>query len=209
MSQPDYLHDYHNYSCNRESREIFLHNHFSQEEAENPGVEYRMSVNFIKNLRALSLESRDPVTIHMHSVGGEWNDGMAIFDAIRMCKCKTTIIAYAQAESMSSIILQAANKRLITPNAYFMSHFGSSGMDGEYRNVQNWMAYEKRICDIMFDVYTSRCIKGKYFVERYGRRPDPEKVKTYLYRKLKSGDWYLDAEEAVYYGFADRIIRNW
>ena len=28
----------------------------------------------------------------------------------------------------------------------------------------------------------------------------------YLKRKLKDGDWYLDANEAVYYGFADAVL---
>ena len=46
----------------------------------------------------------------MHSVGGNWNDGMAIFDAIELCQSYVTIIVYGQAESMSSIILQAADK---------------------------------------------------------------------------------------------------
>lgn len=204
----DYLSDYHSHSCNTKSREIFLHNCFTNDDA-NPGVEYRMSVNFLKNIRTLEMLNQEPITIHMHSIGGEWADGMAIYDAIRMCKSKTTIIAYGQAESMSSIILQAPNYRCMTPNSYFMSHFGSSGIHGEYRNVQNWVQFEKRICDTMFNIYTERCVKGKYFKEKYGSRPDPEKVKTYLYRKLKSGDWYIDAEEAVYYGFADKIIKGW
>jgi len=90
-----------------------------------------------------------------------------------------------------------------------MSHFGSSGAGGGYLDVQNWIKYEKYICDVMLDVYAERCKKGKYFVEKYGRNPDLEKVKTFLYRKLKSGDWYINSEEAVYYGFADRIIKKW
>ena len=204
-----FLHDFHNYAASTETREIFLHNYYDNNAEENPGVEYRMSVNFIKNLRALDLTNNDEILIHMHSVGGEWTDGMAIFDAIKMCKSKVTIIAYGQAESMSSIILQSANKRLLTPNTYFMSHFGSSGAGGGYLDVQNWMKYEKRICDIMLNIYSERCKKGKYFIEKYGRTPDMEKIKTFLYRKLKSGDWYIDAQEAVYYGFADRMIKSW
>ena len=209
MSENQHLHDFHNYSANVESREIFLHNYYGNNDEENPGVEYRMSVNFIKNLRALDLNGTDDILIHMHSVGGEWTDGMAIYDAIQMCKSKVTIIAYGQAESMSSIIFQSANKRLITPNTYFMSHFGSSGAGGGYLDVQNWIKYEKYICDIMLDTYAERCKKGKYFIEKYGRNPDMDKVKTFLFRKLKSGDWYINAEEAVYYGFADRILKKW
>ena len=33
-----------------------------------------------------------------------------------------------------------------------------------------------------------------------------EKVKNYLKRKLKDGDWYLDPHEAVFYGFADCVL---
>jgi ATP-dependent protease ClpP protease subunit len=205
----DLLYDLHNYNANVDTREIFLHNYYSSDADENPGVEYKMSNTFLKNIRALEIKSDKPITIHMQSVGGEWSDGMAIYDAIAMSRCHVTIIAYGQAESMSSIIFQAADRRLITPNTYFMSHYGSTAAGGEYQSVQNWVRYEKRICDIMLDIYAGSCIGGQYFKEKYGSSPDAEKVKLYLSRKLKSGDWYLTAEEAVHYGFADEIIDSW
>ena len=49
--------------------------------------------------------------------------------------------------------------------------------------------------------------KGKYFKEQYTDITQ-EKVKNYLKRKLKDGDWYLDANEAVYYGFADLVLNT-
>ena len=142
----DLLYDLHNYGANLDTREIFLHNYYTSGDDENPGVEYKMSNTFLKNLRALELKSDKPIIIHMQSVGGEWSDGMAIYDAITMSKCHITMIAYGQAESMSSIIFQAADSRLITPNTYFMSHYGSSAVGGHYLNVQNWIKYEKYIC---------------------------------------------------------------
>ena len=202
----DRLHDYHNYGCNLKTREVFLHNYFTSDDTENPGVEYKMSNTFLKNIRTLEQESDSEITIHMQSVGGEWADGMAIFDAIKMCKSKTTIIVYGQAESMSSIILQAADRRLMTPNAYFMSHYGSSDAGGHYLNVQNWIKYEKHICDIMMDIYASRCVKGKYFKDLEYTN---DKVKKFLHRKLKNGDWYINSKDCVFYGFADRIITTW
>tara|TARA_B100001778_G_scaffold18086_1_gene13586 strand:+ start:3789 stop:4436 length:648 start_codon:yes stop_codon:yes gene_type:complete len=205
----DLLYDLHNYGANVDTREIFLHNYYTSDGDENPGVEYKMSNTFLKNIRALEIKSDKQITIHMQSVGGEWSDGMAIYDAIVMSKCYITIIAYGQAESMSSIILQAADRRLMTPNTYFMSHYGSTAAGGEYQSVQNWVKYEKRICDIMLDIYSASCIGGEFFKEKYGHSPDQDKVKTFLTRKLKSGDWYLNAEDAVYYGFADEIIDSW
>jgi ATP-dependent protease ClpP protease subunit len=204
----DLLYDLHNYGANLDTREIFLHNYYTSGDDENPGVEYKMSNTFLKNLRALELKSDKPIIIHMQSVGGEWSDGMAIYDAVTMSKCHITMIAYGQAESMSSIIFQAADSRLITPNTYFMSHYGSSAVGGHYLNVQNWIKYEKYICDIMLDIYASQCVNGQYFVEKYGTG-STTKVKNYLNTKLKSGDWYVNAEDAVYYGFADKVIDSW
>jgi ATP-dependent protease ClpP protease subunit len=125
-----------------------------------------------------------------------------------MCRSHITIIAYGQAESMSSIIFQAADTRLITPNTYFMSHFGSTNAGGDYLNVQNWVKYEKQICDTMLDIYANQCCNGQFFIEKYGKNA-VTKVKNYLSTKLKSGDWYITASEAVYYGFADKVIDSW
>lgn len=209
MNNPenDILHDLHNYGAHMKSREIFLHNHFASADDSNPGVEYRMSSTFIKNIRALDSQNNNHIIVHMQSIGGEWSDGMAMYDAIRMCNSHVTIIAYGQAESMSSIILQAADTRIMTPNSYFMSHYGSTSMTGDYQNVQNWMKYEQRLCDIMIDIYCKRCVKGKYFKEKFGTN-SIVKVKNFLSQKLKDGDWYLNAEEAVYYGFCDGVLGN-
>ena len=51
----DLLYDLHNYGANIDTREIFLHNYYSSDD-DNPGVEYKMSNNFIKNIRALEIK---------------------------------------------------------------------------------------------------------------------------------------------------------
>lgn len=209
MAEPELLKDFHDYGANINTREIFLHNHYHTEDNQNPGVEYRMSNTFLKNLRAIDMKSNQPITIHMQSIGGDWADGMAIFDAISMCRSYVTIIAYGQASSMSSIILQAADYRTLTPNTHFMCHFGSSEIVGEYLNAMNAADYEKKTCDIMFNIYAKRCVDGKFFYEKFGKKPSEKQVKQFLIRKFKSGDWYLTAEEAIYYGFADSVLTDW
>lgn len=202
----DTISDIHTYGVDVERREIYLHGYVTNAE-EDPGVEYRMASNFYKNVRMLDAISNQPILIHMHSPGGNWNDGMVIYDAIRLCKSHTTIVTYGQAESMSSIIFQAADNRVMTPNSYFMCHFGSSGYSGNYLDVQKGAMFEKKITEVMLDIYADVCMSGKYFKEHY-TEPDFEKVKNYLKRKLKDGDWYLDANEAVYYGFADCVLNS-
>lgn len=197
--------DIHDYNLDIVNRHIFLNNSPSVVDDINPGVEHKMANMFIKNIRILDNLNNNPIIIHMHSIGGNWNDGMAIFDAISTCKSRVCIIVYGQAESMSSIILQAADCRIMMPNAYFMCHFGSSGHIGNYLDVQQSAAFEKRFTDKMFEIYTEVCANGKFFIEQ-NPLPSPGKIKAFLKRKFKEGDWYLDAEESVYYGFADGIL---
>jgi ATP-dependent protease ClpP protease subunit len=201
----DILFDLHNYSASLKNREIFLHNHFVADDG-NPGVEYRMANTFIKNLNALDRQNHNHILIHMQSVGGEWSDGMAIYDAITNCQSYITILVYGQAESMSSIILQAADTRIMMPNAYFMSHYGSTDAGGEYLSVQNWVAYEKHICQTMLDIYANQCVNGKFFKDKYGDKLSNTKVKNFLNTKLKQGDWYINAEDTINYGFADGVL---
>ena len=205
INNQDLLYDLHNYGASLKFREIFLHNHFVADDG-NPGVEYRMANTFIKNLNALDNINHNHILIHMQSVGGEWADGMAIYDAITNCQSYVSIVVYGQAESMSSIILQAADERIITPNSYFMIHYGSSDASGDYLNVQNLAKYEQAICDKMIDIYSQSCIGGKFFKDKYGT--NVSSVKKFLHRKLKQGDWYLGSQESVLYGFTDKVMKS-
>lgn len=204
MVTSDSLSDVQSYGIDVKNREIYLHGYIANTD-EDPGVDYKMAATFYKNIRLLDSVSTNPIIIHMHSIGGSWNDGMAIFDAISLSRSYVTVITYGQAESMSSVILQAADKRVMMPNAYFMCHFGSSGYSGNYLDVQKGAVFEKKMTEKMLDIYSESCINGKYFKEQY-EEPTQEKVKNFLKRKLKDGDWYLDANEAVYYGFADLVL---
>ena len=186
------------------NRELYLHGYVGNTD-EDPGVEYRMAAQFYKNMRILDANSQEPIIIHMFSEGGEWDAGMAMFDAITLCRSYVTIVAYGQASSMSSIILQAADRRVMTPNAHFMAHYGSVDCGGDHLSAHNYAKVDKKNTETMMDIYSAGCVKGKYFKESY-TDINQDKVKNYLKRKLKDGDWYLDAHEAVYYGFADAVL---
>lgn len=204
MMNSELVGDIQSYGIDYKNRELYLHSYIANSD-EDPGVDYRMSTTFYKNIRMLDTMSNEPIIVHMHSIGGNWNDGMAIYDSISLCKSYVTIVVYGQAESMSSIILQAADNRVMMPNSYFMCHFGSSGYSGNYLDVQKGAAFEKKMTDAMLNIYTEQCMRGKYFKEHYNE-PEFEKVKNYLKRKLKDGDWFMEANEAVYYGLADCVL---
>tara|TARA_R110000751_G_scaffold71196_3_gene143974 strand:- start:925 stop:1557 length:633 start_codon:yes stop_codon:yes gene_type:complete len=197
------LSEVHDYGIDIENRELYLQNR--EDGAENHGVDHRMSQQFLRNLHLLESISEEPVKIFMQSIGGCWYAGMGIYDAIKVSKCKINIVAYNQVESMSSVILQAAHKRVLMPNCWFMCHYGSSENNGDYLSSQNWAKVDRVNCDTMVDIYANRCVKGPYFKERdYSL----SQVKSYIKRKMKEGDWYITPEDAVNYGFADNIYSN-
>lgn len=204
MAIDDILNEAHNYNIDVKSRDIYLHAYITNVE-EDPGVDYRMASTLIKNLRVLDKMNSNPILIHMHSIGGNWNDGMAIYDAIKSCKSHVTILVYGQAESMSSIILQAADKRVMMPNSYFMCHFGSNVYEGNYLDVQNAAKFEEKVTKLMLDIYSESAENGQFFKDG---SYSSSRIKNYIKSKMKSGDWYLTSSEAIEYGFADSILRG-
>lgn len=170
---------------------------------EEPGVDYRMAATFIKNINALSFGSKEPIFIQMSTIGGEWAYGMAIYDAIKICPCEVTITAYAWARSMSSIILQAADHRILMPSASFMVHWGTSSEEGHYLAVKSSVEFGIKTEKMMLDIYAEKCVHGNYFRSR-GMTHD--QVSDFISEKMeKKSDWWLTAAEAVDYGFADRV----
>ena len=202
----DQIGEAHVYGVDTKNREVYLHGYHGAFE-EDPGVDYRMATTFVKNIRTLDIINSQPIVIHMHSIGGNWADGMAIYDAISLCKSRVTILVYGQAESMSGIILQSADLRIMMPHSYFMLHFGSSLREGDYLSSQNYSKLEKKMSSTMLDIYTALAIEGKFFQERYTPTTQ-DKVRQYIRKKMKDGDWYLDGHEAVYHGFVDGVLNS-
>ena len=194
----------HNYDVNLATREIYLHSHYNASGPdEESGVEFRMATTFIKNLHVLDLADTAPILIHLQSPGGDWGHGMAIFDAIRAAESPVIILAHGEVSSMSGIIFQAAVQRIMMPSCEMMIHRGFLTLDGVSSTVQANASWNKRTDNKMLQIYASRGIMGKYFAQG---NTTPQQVLRFIDRKIqKLGDWNLDAEQAVYYGFADGI----
>lgn len=142
---------------------------------------------FIKNLTVMEAIGQ-PITVLMHNFGGEVYSGFAIYDAIRNCKVPIQIIVVGAAMSMGSIILQAADKRIMTPNARIMIHDGYSSISGTPKNVEAQASEVSNIRKIFYKIYS-------------GRTGLSEKD----FDKWCSVDTYINAEEALSLGMIDEI----
>jgi len=185
------------------TREIFLHNHFEEED---PGIDYRASTKFLTNLRILESENHKPIIIHQHSTGGEWHAGMAIYDAIKWSPCNFIFICHGICASMGSLIAQAPlgkGVRVSMPNCDWLIHDGSCCVEGTYKQAFSMYEFEKKILERSYEIYAEACEKsGEYF-----RGSKNISAKKFIKRQLNSKeDWWITSNDAVYYGFADGVF---
>lgn len=195
----------HLHNINVRNREIYIHGAYNTHVEGDPGVEFQMSTTFIKNLHILDSQNNNNILTHIQSPGGDWYDGMAMFNAIRTCKSPVTMIGYAQTSSMSGILLQSADLRLLMPDCMFMIHHGSVTLNNNTIAAKSYMDVESMVCKRMLQIFARRAAKsGKYFKKK---KMDETAVVRFIDRKIHNkSDWYLTAQEAVCLGFADGII---
>jgi ATP-dependent protease ClpP protease subunit len=194
----------HSHGIDIQNREIYLHSYMSDSDEEG-GVDYRSAVTFEKNLRYLNLLSLEPILVHMHLPGGDWQDCLGMYDAIKSSKAKVIILAYAKAESSSSVLLQAADLRILMPNTNVLIHYGSFSVDAEHsKAAAAGIQWNERECDKMIDVFTDRCMNSSICKEKNWKKMMAKKhIISQLANKC---DWILTSEEALYYGFADGVL---
>ena len=130
----------------------------------------------------------------MNNTGGDVYHGLAIFDAIKTCKNHVNIIVYGHAMSMGSIILQAADERIMTPNSRMMIHYGEDGVWAHPKIVLQWAKEGKKINEWMLDLYLEK-IREKH--PKFTRKKVDD---------ICDFDTFFNAQEAVDMGLADRIL---
>lgn len=196
------LYNIQTFSIDPKNREIYLHSHVDTDEEY--GVEFRPAVCFEKNIRYLNTLSNDPILVHMHMPGGVWEDCFGIFDTITTSSSPIAILAYAKVESASSVLLQAAHKRILMPNTHVLIHYGSLSIDNEHKAALSSIAWSEQESQKMIEIFTDKCLAGPMAQTKNWKRM---MVRKHITSQLDNkSDWILNAREAVEYGFADGVL---
>ncbi len=195
------IYDLHTFGINPDSREIVL---MSNPDHSEDGIDWTCANTFIKNLLLLNSLNHQPILVHQWSCGCEWTYGMAIYDAIAASRSPVTVLAHAHARSMSSIIPQAAKKRVLMPSCDFMIHFGTTNYGGDSRSFVAEGRQTDRMDHQMLAIYTARCAKGPFFRRnRYSK----DRVREYLRQRINEiREWYMTPAEAADKGFVDGVF---
>lgn len=199
----DVIEETHNYNILLDTREIFL---CSEGDNEDNGIDFKVANKFLKNLRILESNGDGPIIIHQHSIGGDFFEGLLIYDAILNSKCHIIFVMHGVAASMGSVIPQAADTRIIMPSCVFMVHEGYTGIDSDYtcKQSRSFLEIEDKLLDLILDIYCNVCKNGLIFQKD---QADSKTVRSILKDKItQKQDWWLFAREAVNYGFADAVL---
>lgn len=148
---------------------------------------------FVNTLSELEQIGCTDLTIHLHSQGGDVIEGNVIFNAIQRTPIHTKIIIDGLAASMAGIIILSADEVEICENAFVMIHRPYTNGGGNADDIES-TAKVLRSMETTF----INCIVTKTAMTE-------EQIKTKFFN---NSDCWLNADEAVQYGFATRKIAS-
>jgi len=138
-------------------------------------------------------KSKDPIMIRFNTGGGDLISGMALYDYIRGLVdegIEVTTVAMGMAASMGAVLVQAGSRRYVTPGVWMMIHEVSSFSEGKLSEIEDETRWLTRAQDAILDILAERSTYTKAEIKRKW--------------KVSNGYW-MTAQEAVEYGFADAI----
>lgn len=144
----------------------------------------------------LFLESKDPnkdITLYINSPGGHVYDAFAIYDTMKFIKCDVSTVGIGMQASAAAFLLSsgAKGKRIVLPNSTIMVHQPSSGTRG-------------KVTDQEIDLRESLRVKSRLeaiMAENTGQK------QAKLHEDMER-DYWMNADEAVAYGVADKVINK-
>ena len=158
------------------------------------GTEVDDTVANLVIAQLLFLESDDPnsdIKLYINSPGGSVSAGLAMFDTMELIKPDVSTICVGMAASMGAFLLAMGQpgKRFILPNSRVMIHQPSGGTQGTASDIEITAQ----------QIIKTRARLDQLLAERTGQTV--EKISADSTR-----DYWLEADEAVSYGLADKVI---
>ena len=150
---------------------------------------YIVSSELLEDLE--ELKTKDNITIHLNSVGGDLYAGLAIYNRLKALPANITTINDGLAASAASIIFQAGDTRKVHAGSNIMVHQAAGFLFGYYQlNDLNQVSKQLRAANkTAINVYA----------EASGR--DADEIK-----RMVDAETWLTGDEAVEAGLADELI---
>lgn len=160
------------------------------------GVDDDVANLIIAQMLFLSNENSEAdIHFYINSPGGVITSGLAIYDTMRFLRCSVATYCVGQAASMGAVLFAGgtAGKRYILPNGRVLLHqpLISGVMQGAATDLEIEAREILRLRERLYGILS----------EHTGK--DPAKIEKDCDRNL-----WLEADEAVNYGLADKILKK-
>lgn len=149
--------------------------------------------DFDWRLTLLERLSSEPITVRIHSEGGNFYEALSIVGRIKSCSCDVIVEGYGSVMSAATLILVSGKKRRLSSFSWFMLHeirVDSSGEDvtisDQADELKQLEREQQRWCHILGEL---------------------TKQSSEWWRKsIKKQDLYLSPQECLDLGIIDEII---
>ena len=140
-------------------------------------------------------DSKSDIHFYINSPGGSVTAGLAVYDTMRFLRCDVATYCVGQAASMGALLFAGghAGKRFILPNGRVLLH--QPLISGVMQGVASDLEIEAR------EILRLRARLYNIFAEHTGK--DAAEIEKDSDRNL-----WLEADEAVNYGLADKIMQK-
>jgi len=148
-----------------------------------------------KELNRLKSLKTKKITVKINSYGGDCNDALAIYDALRDHSAKVITQANGYVASAGTIIFMAGEDRNISKNSLFLIHKCSSYCWGNENEMKAVLDDQRKTNEVMLSLYADNSKKSK------------EDISTLMNENNGTGKW-ITAQEALDWGFATEIYND-
>lgn len=168
----------------------------------------RECINTLSNWERQADKSLE-ITLIFDSPGGSVIDGMHLFDYLTLLRSRGHVIktvALGMAASMAGILLQAGTTRTMGNESYLLVHEVSFGAGGKIGEVEDEVAFVKKIQKRVLDIFADRAAKA--YIAR-GDATEEQYEALFRSRRARFAknwerkDWWLDSQEAYAEGLID------
>ena len=148
-----------------------------------------VNINIID--REISVENRKPIKVFINTPGGLLVESMSLATIMAMSKTPVITVNIGESYSGGAILLLAGHKRYALPYSKALLHTGSGAVGGTFEQTEQAQKnYKKQVAEM-----------GEFILKRSG-------MDEKLYKKNKSKDWYLDAQEQINTGIVHEIVTD-
>lgn len=167
-----------------ENRTVFIENEITSLSAD----EFKHTIMYL-----IYEDAEKPINIHIDSPGGSVQAGLMIYDIIKGLSVDVNVYCTGIAASMAAIIFAGAEKghRFILPHSKVMIHepLISGGVGGSATSIQKTAESIMETKRIAVELLSEDTGKSKEEIE-----------------KAISFDNFMNAQEAIKFGIADKIV---